>query len=71
MTPARPLAVLFDLWGTLVAPRPERRDAVSRAIAYDLGVDPPAFLAAIPGSHAKLRRLDDLPGSPWLGLPSA
>ena len=27
MTPARPTAILFDLWGTLVPPRPDRRDA--------------------------------------------
>lgn len=53
MTPARPLAVLFDLWGTLVAPRPERRDAVSRVIAGDLGVDPGALVAAISVSHGE------------------
>ncbi|MGZ4199622.1 MAG: hypothetical protein ACXVP1_05500 [Thermoleophilia bacterium] len=71
MTPARPLTVLFDLWGTLVAPRPERRDAVSRDIAHDLGVDSQAFLAAIPGSHAERFVGSDLPRSPWLGVRSA
>ena len=52
MTTARPPAVLFDLWGTLVAPGSERRDQVSFAMARDLGVDPPAFAAAIVASHA-------------------
>ncbi len=53
MTPSRPLAILFDLWGTLVAPRPELRDAVSRLIAADLGVDPQRFAAAVRLSHGE------------------
>ena len=53
MTTARPSAILFDLWGTLIAPRVERRDAVSRLIARDPSVAPDAFLAAVPASHAE------------------
>jgi len=49
----RPTAILFDLWGTLIAPGVERRDAVSRLIARDLGVDADAFIAAVPASHAE------------------
>ena len=45
-------AVLFDLWGTLVANvAPAARDAVSRDMAADLGVDPRAFAAAYRDSY--------------------
>jgi len=48
----RPAAVLFDLWGTLVPPIPPSvRDAVSRDMAVDLGVDPDAFAAAYRDSY--------------------
>ncbi len=53
MTSPRPTAILFDLWGTLVAPGIERRDAVSRLVARDLGVEPAAFIAAVPAMHAE------------------
>jgi putative hydrolase of the HAD superfamily len=52
MSTARPLAVLFDLWGTLVPSRSERRDEISCLIAADLGVDPQAFVDAVSASHA-------------------
>jgi len=48
----RAAAVLFDLWGTLVPPIPPSvRDAVSRDMAVDLGVDPEAFAAAYHDSY--------------------
>ena len=48
----RAAAVLFDLWGTLVSPIPPSvRDAVSRDMAVDLGVDPNAFAAAYRDSY--------------------
>ena len=53
MTPARPTAILFDLWGTLVPPRPDRRDAVSHLMAADLGVGGDEFAAAVRDSHAE------------------
>ncbi|MCX6363868.1 MAG: HAD family hydrolase [Actinobacteria bacterium] len=47
-----PAAVLFDLWGTLVpAIPPSERDAVSREMAVDLGVDGTAFAAAYRDSY--------------------
>ncbi|HMK93373.1 MAG TPA: HAD-IA family hydrolase [Thermoleophilia bacterium] len=51
-------AVLFDLWGTLVAPGVAERDVVGTEMARDLGVDPTAFL----------RRLIDSHGERFLGL---
>ena len=53
MRPDRPTAILFDLWGTLVPPRSDRRDAVSRLMAADLGVDAIRFAAAIRSSHGE------------------
>jgi len=53
MGSTRPRAVLFDLWGTLVAPRSQHRDAVSRLIAQELKIDPTAFMAAMRSSHAE------------------
>ena len=53
MTPARPTAILFDLWGTLVPPRPDRRDVVSHLMAADLGVGGDEFAAAVRDSHAE------------------
>jgi len=57
-----PLAgVLFDLFGTLVSFGPKvslERDAVSREMGRDLGVDPTAFAAAIHDSFdARVRGL--------------
>ena len=57
-----PLAgVLFDLFGTLVLSGPEaslERDAVSREMGRELGVDPAAFAAAIRDSFdARVRGL--------------
>ncbi len=49
----RPTAILFDLWGTLIAPGVDRRDAVSRLMARDLGVEAAAFVAAVPASHVE------------------
>jgi putative hydrolase of the HAD superfamily len=47
-----PVAVVFDLWGTLVPGIPPSvRDAVSREMAADLGVDPAAFAAAYRDSY--------------------
>jgi putative hydrolase of the HAD superfamily len=47
-----PVAVVFDLWGTLVPGIPPSfRDAVSREMAADLGVDPDAFAAAYRDSY--------------------
>jgi putative hydrolase of the HAD superfamily len=47
-----PRAILFDLWGTLVPGIPPSvRDAVSVAMAADLGVDPDAFAAAYRESY--------------------
>lgn len=46
-------AVLFDLWGTLVPFSTERRDAVSRLMAADLGVDPETFVEAVRASHGE------------------
>jgi putative hydrolase of the HAD superfamily len=57
----RPRAVLFDLWGTLVPNRPERRDAVAHLMAVDLAVDTGAFAAAIRASHRE--RFAGLTGS--------
>ena len=49
--PAR-AAVVFDLWGTLVPGIPPSvRDAVTHAMAADLGVDPVAFAAAYRDSY--------------------
>ena len=53
MAKATPRAVLFDLWGTLVAPRADRRDVVSHLMAADLGVDGDRFVAAVRDSHAE------------------
>jgi putative hydrolase of the HAD superfamily len=52
MTNGEPTAIIFDLWGTLIAPGVDRRDAVSRLMARDLGVDAAAFVAVVPASHA-------------------
>lgn len=47
-----PAAILFDLWGTLVPGIPPAvRDAVSREMAADLGVDPDAFAAIYRDSY--------------------
>ncbi len=47
-----PAAVLFDLWGTLVAGIPASlRDAVAYEMAADLGVDAAAFAAAYRDSY--------------------
>ena len=45
-------AVLFDLWGTLVAPGVIERDVVGAEMAHDLGVDPVAFVRRVVDSHA-------------------
>jgi len=46
-------AVLFDLWGTLVASPAELRDACVRAMAADLGVDPFCYADAFCDSHGE------------------
>jgi putative hydrolase of the HAD superfamily len=47
-----PVAVVFDLWGTLVPGIPSSlRDAVSREMAADLDVDPTVFAAAYRDSY--------------------
>jgi len=40
-------AVLFDLWGTLVAPGVVERDVVGAEMARDLSVDPAAFVGRL------------------------
>jgi putative hydrolase of the HAD superfamily len=46
-------AVLFDLWGTLVASPAELRGACFRAMASDLGVDPRCYADAFRESHGE------------------
>jgi len=49
-----PAAVLIDLWGTLVPGIPPSvRDAVSREMAADLGVDPGRYADAFRESHGE------------------
>jgi putative hydrolase of the HAD superfamily len=49
---ARPAAILFDLWGTLIPGIPPTvRDALAFDMAADLGVDPAAFAAAFADSY--------------------
>jgi putative hydrolase of the HAD superfamily len=57
-----PAAVLFDLWGTLVASPADRRETCFREMAADLGVDPGRYAEAFRESHGE--RFTGATGSP-------